>query len=78
MSTPRRYVLLGLVFGLIIALAVWGGLYLSGYRVMKHGAPGPTAAAPEAKEGKKIKYWCLPWTPNLSATSRVRTPWVWN
>jgi Cu(I)/Ag(I) efflux system membrane fusion protein len=65
MSTSRRYVLLSLVFGLIIAIAIWGGLYLSGYRVMKHGALSPTAAAQGGKEGQKIKYWVSPMNPNF-------------
>jgi len=74
MSTPRRYVFLSLVFGLIIALAVGGGLYLSGYRVMKHGAPGPTAAVPEAKEGRKIKYWVSPMDPKFISDKPGKDP----
>jgi Cu(I)/Ag(I) efflux system membrane fusion protein/cobalt-zinc-cadmium efflux system membrane fusion protein len=74
MSTARRYVLLGLVFGLVIALTVWGGLYLSGYRVMKHGPPGPTAVAPEAKEGKRIKYWVSPMNPNYISDKPGKDP----
>ncbi|MCL4500758.1 MAG: efflux RND transporter periplasmic adaptor subunit [Deltaproteobacteria bacterium] len=74
MSTARRYVLLSLLFGLIIALAFWGGLYLSGYRVMKHGAPSPGAAAPEAKEGKKIKYWVSSMDPKYVSSKPGKDP----
>ncbi len=74
MSTPRRYLLQSLVFGLIIAIAVGGVLYLSGYRLMKHGAPGPSAAAPEAKEGRKILYWVSPMDPKFISNKPGKDP----
>ena len=74
MSNARRYVLVSLVFGLIIAFAIWGGLYLSGYRVMKHGAPGPTAGAPEGKEGRKVKYWVSPMDPKFVSNKPGKDP----
>jgi len=45
MAAPRSSLVGGMVLGVVVCLAVLGGLHLWGYRVMKHEAASPTATA---------------------------------
>lgn len=72
--SARRF-LPGLGLGLIILLVLGGVLYFVGYRLMQHAAaPGPSPPAPEAKEGKKIKYWVSPMDPTIISKTPAKDP----
>jgi Cu(I)/Ag(I) efflux system membrane fusion protein/cobalt-zinc-cadmium efflux system membrane fusion protein len=46
-----------------------------GYRLMQHAAaPGPAPPAPEAKEGRKVKYWVSPMDPKIISDKPGKDP----
>jgi Cu(I)/Ag(I) efflux system membrane fusion protein len=70
----RRF-LPGLLLGLIVLLIAGGFLYWRGYRLMQLiASPGPSALAPEAKEGRKIKYWVSPMNPKFVSGKPGKDP----
>ncbi|MHB9071942.1 MAG: efflux RND transporter periplasmic adaptor subunit [Desulfobaccales bacterium] len=69
----RRY-LPGLLLGLIILLIIGGILYWRGYRLMIHAAASPATPAPEAKEGRKVKYWVSPMDPKYVSNKPGKDP----
>lgn len=70
----RRF-LPGLVLCLFILLIAGGLLYWWGYRLMQHtAAPGPAPPAPEAKEGRKIKYYVSPMDPKIISDKPGKDP----
>jgi Cu(I)/Ag(I) efflux system membrane fusion protein/cobalt-zinc-cadmium efflux system membrane fusion protein len=70
----RRF-LPGLGLGLILLLVLGGVLYFMGYQLMQHaGAPGPAPPAPEAKEGRKIKYYVSPMDPKIISKEPGKDP----
>ncbi|MBI4642604.1 MAG: efflux RND transporter periplasmic adaptor subunit [Deltaproteobacteria bacterium] len=70
----RRY-LPGLLLGLFILLIAGGLLYWRGYRLMQHiSAPAPPTSAPEAKEGRKVKYWVSPMDPKFVSNKPGKDP----
>ncbi|MFP3868402.1 MAG: efflux RND transporter periplasmic adaptor subunit [Desulfobacteraceae bacterium] len=76
-SQSRGYLWWGLVLGLGLSLAVGGGLYLAGYRLMRHPRPGPAASAePQAEDQqeRKIKYWVAPMDPTYIADKPGKSP----
>jgi Cu(I)/Ag(I) efflux system membrane fusion protein/cobalt-zinc-cadmium efflux system membrane fusion protein len=61
-DSPRRYLVGGLVLGLILALGVYGALRLAGYQFMRHAMePAP---APEARKGAKPLCYVSPTDPS--------------
>ncbi|MDI6854563.1 MAG: efflux RND transporter periplasmic adaptor subunit [Deltaproteobacteria bacterium] len=50
---PRRYLLTGLVLGVLLVLATYGVLYLAGYHIMRHE---PSAPPPSEKEKAPLCY----------------------
>lgn len=72
--SARRF-LPGLGLGLIILLVLGGILYFTGYRLTQHAAaPGLTPPAPEAKEGRKIKYYVSPMDPKIISKTPGKDP----
>ncbi|MDD3581980.1 MAG: efflux RND transporter periplasmic adaptor subunit [Desulfobacca sp.] len=72
--SPRRYLLWGLGLGLSLSLAVAGGLYLAGYRVMRHALPSPAQQPLETQKGRKIKYWVAPMDPTYISDKPGKSP----
>lgn len=72
--SARRF-LPGLGLGLILLLVLGGILYFKGYRLLQHAAaPGPAPPAPEAKEGRKIKYYVSPMDPKIISKTPGKDP----
>jgi Cu(I)/Ag(I) efflux system membrane fusion protein/cobalt-zinc-cadmium efflux system membrane fusion protein len=52
-----------------------GLLYWRGFRLMQHAAaPGTSTLSPEAKEGRKIKYWVSPMDPKFISNKPGKDP----
>lgn len=61
--SPRRYLIGGLVLGVALALAAYGALHLTGYRLMRHEAPPAPSEAP--KELKAPLCYVSPTDPSF-------------